>query len=55
MHGGMRSRGLSSTKDKKNASADGLSPPKPSIQLDTLDLSSATSRMTHAKYLGTCS
>ena len=24
MHGGMRSRGLSSTKDKKNASADGL-------------------------------
>ena len=52
MHGGKRSRGLSSTKNAKIASSAGLLPPKPTVQSMDLDLSSATSRMTHARMLG---
>ena len=52
MHGGARSRGLSSTLNRKVASPLGLSPPKPSSRSMDIDLSSATSRMTHARMLG---
>ena len=52
MHGGKRSRGLSSTQHPKIASSSGLSPPRPSQQQMAVDLSSQTSNMTHAKMLG---
>jgi hypothetical protein len=52
MHGGKRSRGLSSTAHAKVASPFGLSPPKPSKHQMGIELSSQTSNMTHAKMLG---